>query len=816
KNTAAGHIIHMSLQNGAFKVNGTAADAEFIGEWMHVDADVDFGSKAVNVKLTNDSGKESEYETTIFSTSYEDNLGSFYMRSGGANGTLSFDNLRIKITGSASLPVAKVESDINYKSFYAFGDSIVYGHNTPQESFMQLISNDYAVNLNMMAKNGATIIKSDNHILTQIKNAPNKAPDFVVFDGYTNDAYEGINYGTPKGASATAFDNTSFCGGFEEILYTMKQKWPESKIVFVTIHKSGARDFEIQTQLHDLTVEMCGEWGVSVVDMFKDSVLDTRNADEMAKYIIGGSGSHPNKLCCETYYIPAVTAKLEALVNSEDEPGEPTETEKPANPQEPDSNYNYVSATEGRKIVGYETSLHIQYGTKEDKSVVRAIGDLVDDIKAVTGKQSTMRADDDILLGGLPPHGIIYDLFGPMCVVTYDFVPADSTCYVAAYNADGSLNTVAQATKANYTDENGDTTIFEFDEAVERPAYGSMKAFVWDNNMKPATNEVLDIESEGSILVIGTLGTDSLVDKYAETNENIAALEGKRESFTIQNINGSVVIAGSDKRGTIYGIYDFCEKMGVSPWEFWADVEPEKKENLYINLPESGYTEGEPSVEYRGIFLNDEFNLNQWTNSEFAANMNSKKYEKIYELILRLKMNTLWPAMHQYSTAFHNVPDAAEKADEYGVVIGSSHAEPLLRNNLGELDVYQAAWINANPDKPLNRKIENETGTKVAYYWSSYESYDSDGNGVGTYYYNKEFLTDYWRDSVKASGQYDNIYTLGMRGVHDGSFQTNMNYEEALKEIIAAQIQILKDELVGEGKKYSRIEDVPMVFIPYK
>ncbi|MBQ3462449.1 MAG: glycosyl hydrolase 115 family protein, partial [Clostridia bacterium] len=132
-----------------------------------------------------------------------------------------------------------------------------------------------------------------------------------------------------------------------------------------------------------------------------------------------------------------------------------------------------------------------------------------------------------------------------------------------------------------------------------------------------------------------------------------------------------------------------------------------------------------------------------------------------------------------------------------------------LRNNLGELDSCQDTWEAAHPDKTLYKAIQNETKKWVAYYWTDH---DADGNAVD----NKEFLTDYWRDSVKASGQYDNIYTLGMRGVHDGSFQTNMDYETALKEIIAAQIQILRDELVGEGKKYSRIEDVPMVYIPYK
>ena len=104
----------------------------------------------------------------------------------------------------------------------------------------------------------------------------------------------------------------------------------------------------------------------------------------------------------------------------------------------------------------------------------------------------------------------------------------------------------------------------------------------------------------------------------------------------------------------------------MSPWKWWADVKPEKADELYINLPKDGYTEDEPSVRYRGIFLNDEYNLNQWSTSIGDGNMNQETYEKIYELILRLKANTLWPAMHQYSNAFHLDAENAVLADKYG------------------------------------------------------------------------------------------------------------------------------------------------------
>ncbi len=250
----------------------------------------------------------------------------FYTRGASGNGTVCLDNLKITVTGDGT---PAEESVLNGKTVYAFGDSIVYGHKTPATAFMPLISNKYGMKLGQYAKNGATVIKSSNDIITQINNAPAAAPDFIVFDGYTNDAYGSADtdsfnssggnpdvtkiLGEIQGGTATEFDNTTFCGAFEEILYTMKQKWPDSKPVFVTIHKSGARDFDIQTTLHDLIVRMCEEWDAEVVDMFKDCDLDTRDPAQMSKYIIDGNGSHPNVQCCEEFYIPMVSQKLESL-----------------------------------------------------------------------------------------------------------------------------------------------------------------------------------------------------------------------------------------------------------------------------------------------------------------------------------------------------------------------------------------------------------------------------------------------------------------------------------------------------------------------
>ncbi len=311
-------------------------------------------------------------------------------------------------------------------------------------------------------------------------------------------------------------------------------------------------------------------------------------------------------------------------------------------------------------------------------------------------------------------------------------------------------------------------------------------------------------------VIVGTIGKSAAVDALVSGGKlDVSAIKDKWESFTIQKVDDTLVIAGSDKRGTIFGVYDLCEKIGVSPWKWWADVDPVHADALYINLPSGGYTEGEPSVKYRGIFINDEFNLNQWSMSQSADGtpMSHETYEKVFELLLRMKANFLWPAMHAYSPAFHNDAENAKLADEYGIIMGSSHCEPLMRNNLGELDAFQDKWEADNPGKTLYKALKNESGKSVAYYWTDH---DNNNNPVD----NKEFLEAYWRESVRDYGGYDNVYTLGMRGVHDGSFQTNMDYATALQEIIDVQRKIIKEEICDKTGK--DITDVPQVFIPYK
>jgi len=204
------------------------------------------------------------------------------------------------------------------KKVYAFGDSIVFGHTDPDNAFMNMIEREKGILLEKYAVNGATVVRrteSDNDILAQLERAPDAKPDAVVFDGYTNDALGEVavmeRLGGIKGKNSVEFDITTFCGGFENIIYTMKKKWPDTPVVFVTIHKNGGREWAVQTKLRELAIKICGEWGVYVADVFADTVLDTRVDEQMKKYIIGAAGSHPNMAACSEFYVPVVTKKLE-------------------------------------------------------------------------------------------------------------------------------------------------------------------------------------------------------------------------------------------------------------------------------------------------------------------------------------------------------------------------------------------------------------------------------------------------------------------------------------------------------------------------
>lgn len=199
--------------------------------------------------------------------------------------------------------------------------------------------------------------------------------------------------------------------------------------------------------------------------------------------------------------------------------------------------------------------------------------------------------------------------------------------------------------------------------------------------------------SEKDCVIIGTLGRGGLIDRLAaEKKIDVTGVRGEWESCVLQVVNHplpgvarALVIAGSDRRGTIFGIYELSERIGVSPWYWWADV-PVKKQN-YLAVAGDRFFQGPPAVKYRGIFLNDEdYGLRPWAAQTFdpaTGNIGPKTYAKIFELLLRLRANCLWPAMHPGSRAFNAFPENKDAADACGIVMGSSHCEPMLRNNVG-------------------------------------------------------------------------------------------------------------------------------------
>ncbi|GAB3823289.1 glycosyl hydrolase 115 family protein [Hymenobacter jeollabukensis] len=260
------------------------------------------------------------------------------------------------------------------------------------------------------------------------------------------------------------------------------------------------------------------------------------------------------------------------------------------------------------------------------------------------------------------------------------------------------------------------------------------------------------------VVLIGTVGKSPLIDGLIRAGKlDASGLAGKWETFVVQTVDKplpgverALVVAGSDKRGTIYGIYDLSQQMGVSPWYWWADVPVTPQKALYV-LP-GRHTLGEPAVKYRGIFLNDEAPaLSGWAKEKFGG-INSKMYVHVFELILRLKGNYLWPAM--WGNAFNDDDKQSPVlADEYGVVMGTSHHEPMLR--------AQQEWKRF-------------------------------GSGPWNYQTNQKTLADFWRQGIVNMGTHESIVTVGMRGDGDEPMSEESNIA-LLERIVADQRKILAE-----------------------
>lgn len=345
----------------------------------------------------------------------------------------------------------------------------------------------------------------------------------------------------------------------------------------------------------------------------------------------------------------------------------------------------------------------------------------------------------------------------------------------------------AEAVTLSDGDHSATFTLSEADAPVVRLAANALAGdWVALGRPKPELTTARVPEGKPRV-IIGTFGKFPEVDNALRA-AGVAtdALRGKHECFVIAPLKDGtgLVVAGSDSRGTAYGVFELSRRLGVSPWIDWADVRPEPRASL--RWTEGTVVSTEPAVAYRGIFLNDEdWGLRPWAAKGPDAdrrNIGAKTYSRIFELLLRLKANLIWPAMHPGTEGFFQNPANVEAARDYGIFVGSSHCEPMLRNNVAE-------W---------GKSFEREYGKKP---------------GPWEFSKNRDAILRYWRDRVKTGATMDGIYTLGMRGVHDGPMEGYASKEErvaALSEIIAEQRKMLAAETRRP------LPDIPQVFCPYK
>jgi hypothetical protein len=328
-----------------------------------------------------------------------------------------------------------------------------------------------------------------------------------------------------------------------------------------------------------------------------------------------------------------------------------------------------------------------------------------------------------------------------------------------------------------------------YHDAADFPVVGLVaEAFAGDvqsvTGIKPKVFSTTPTVAAGAVFV-GTLGNSRLIDDLVKRKKlDVKSLRGGWETFLITTVDNPVpgverglVIIGSDRRGTAFGVFSLSESIGVSPWTWWADVTPQHRDSLVLSG--ANFRSKTPSVKYRGIFLNDEdWGLHPWAAKNFdteTKDIGPKTYAKVCELLLRLKANYLWPAMHHLTKAFNLYPQNKIVADNYAIVMGSSHAEPMLRDNLTE-------W---------NAKTRGEFN----------------------YLTNRDQILKYWDERVKENGKYENLYTMGIRGIHDDPMEgggTTAQNVASLEDIFVQQRAMLTKHVNPNPLK------VPQIFVPYK
>ena len=271
--------------------------------------------------------------------------------------------------------------------------------------------------------------------------------------------------------------------------------------------------------------------------------------------------------------------------------------------------------------------------------------------------------------------------------------------------------------------------------------------------------------SDKGTILIGTVGSNKQIDQWVKSGK-LGDLKGKREKFIITTIDGQVVIAGSDRRGTVFGIYELSRQMGVSPWYWWMDVPVAKHD--YVGVLPGTYTDGEPAVEFRGLFLNDEAPcLTTWVKNTFGTDYGDHNfYAKVFELILRLKGNFLWPAM--WGWAFYaDDPENLKTADAMGVIMGTSHHEPMARNHQ-EYARHRQEW------------------------------------GAWNYQTNQTKLDQFFREGIERMKGTEDIVTIGMRGDGDEAMSDKAD-TKLMERIINNQRKIIKEVTGKPAEKTTQV-----------
>ena len=329
-------------------------------------------------------------------------------------------------------------------------------------------------------------------------------------------------------------------------------------------------------------------------------------------------------------------------------------------------------------------------------------------------------------------------------------------------------------------------------DATSEPSVVGTAVGLLASDIEKVTGKCPSVSGNGSVtascryaVIAGTLGHSSLIDELVRDGKiDVSSISGEWERYAVRlveaplkGVRRALVVVGSDRRGTAYGLLSLSRAIGVNPWYWWMDAPVEHRNSIYLSV--NAYDAATPSVKYRGIFINDEdWGLLRWAKRNFEkelGNIGPKTYEKVCELLLRLNANMLAPAMHEASTAFYQIPQNKEIADRYGIIITASHCEPLLLNTASE-------W-------------------------------HKDRYGDWNYNTSSERIDSVLNARVVETSPYENAYVIALRGLHDRAMSGAENLDSrkaTVQRALLNQRKILSDVL---GKDAS---EIPQFFTPYK